>query len=378
MKRKFYLPVGVFAGILMFLSSCRKNGPEFCRCSPDNLVINSSTFSTGFNNPRGLKFGPDGYLYVAEGGIGGKDSSVGLCMQVPGAGPYIGSITGSRISRVNHDGVRSTFVDNLPSSTTAPQVGSDVSGIADVAFIGNTLYGLMTGAGCSHGVPSIPNQVFKVNHDRSWTTVANMSNFYMDNPVANPNPGDFEPDGTPYSMIAVDDDLYAIEPNHGELDKITPKGKVTRVIDISASQGHVVPTCQIFHDGNFYVSNLDVFPIMNKSSVFKITPNGHISVIATGFSTVLGITFDELGGMYLLENTTGNPFPTPGTGDIIRIDPSGERLTIASGLNFPTAMTFGPDNKLYVSIWGFGGTPGMGEIWEFDVTCAKNHHGVKK
>src|SRR5450755_3786118 len=102
MKRKFYLPVGVFAGILLFLSSCRKNGPEFCRCSPDNLVINTSTFSTGFNNPRGLKFGPDGYLYVAEGGIGGKDSSVGLCMQVPGAGPYIGSITGSRISRVNH------------------------------------------------------------------------------------------------------------------------------------------------------------------------------------------------------------------------------------------------------------------------------------
>ncbi len=115
-----------------------------------------------------------------------------------------------------------------------------------------------------------------------------------------------------------------------------------------------------------------------KSAIYKITPGGNISVVASGFSTVLGILFDELGGIYILENTTGNPMPTPGTGDIIRIDPSGERLTIASGLNFPTAMTFGPDNKLYVSIWGFGGAPGMGEIWDFDITCAKQHPVTKK
>jgi hypothetical protein len=69
-----------------------------------------------------------------------------------------------------------------------------------------------------------------------------------------------------------------------------------------------------------------------------------------------------------LENTTGNPFPTPGTGKIIRVNKSGSRETIASGLSLPTAITFGPDKKLYVSNWGFGPTSvGGGEILQIKV-----------
>jgi len=45
--------------------------------------------------------------------------------------------------------------------------------------------------------------------------------------VKNPDPGDFEPDGTWFNMIAVDGNLYAVEPNHGEVDEITPAGIVT-------------------------------------------------------------------------------------------------------------------------------------------------------
>lgn len=378
MKSNIYTKFGAAIVVLILLNSCLKNVPnQLCNCSPDNLVINASKFSSGFNSPRGLKFGPDGYLYVAEGGLGG--SNLTTCTQViPPVGPYLGSQIGSCISRVGNDGIRTIFVNNLPSSQSSELTGSPTSGVGDVAFIGNTLYGLLTGAGCSHGVVGIPNQVFKVNKDRTWSLVADLSNYYMNNPTAKENIEDYEPDGTPYSMSEVNGDLFVIEPNHGELDRVTTKGKISRLIDISAAEGHIVPTCQIFHDGNFYVGNLDTYPLSDLSAIYKITPGGQISVVASGFSAVLGVTFDEVGGMYILENTTGNPTPTPGTGDIIRIDPSGTKMTIASGLDFPTAMTFGPDNKLYVSIWGFGGAPGMGEIWQFDVTCAKQYHGIKK
>jgi sugar lactone lactonase YvrE len=67
--------------------------------------------------------------------------------------------------------------------------------------------------------------------------------------------------------------------------------------------------------------------------------------------------------MYILETSNQAGNPTPGTGDIVRIDPSGTRTTIVSGLTFPTGMTLGPDGNLWVSNQGFGPTiPGIGQI----------------
>ena len=116
-------------------------------------------------------------------------------------------------------------------------------------------------------------------------------------------------------------------------------------------------------DGDFYVGNLGLFPIVQGSSkILKVTLTGQVTTFATGLTTVLGLALDSAHRLYVLENTTGaNDFPTPGTGKIVRITQSGAIEEIAKGLSQPTAMTFGPDGNLYVSNWGFG-LLNMGEI----------------
>src|SRR5437667_3233478 len=352
-----------------FGQSASKAGTSaVARSAPNNVTV----FATGLNNPRGLKFGPDGNLYVAEGGIGGADSTEGCCEQViPPVGPYTGSVTGSRISKIDANGVRTTAVDNLPSSQTSATTGNLTSGADDIAFIGETLYILLAGASCSHGVPQVPempNGLLRVNADSTTELIANLSAFVKANPVAHPNPGDFEPDGTWYSMIALGDTLYAVEPNHGELDKITASGQISRIADISASQGHIVPTALAYH-GNFYVGNLNTFPVVPGSSkILKITPSGNVTVAIEGLTTVLGLLFDGRDRVYVLETSTAPGDPTPFTGKVIRVDRSGHQTEIASGLFFPTGMTLGPDGALYVSNVGFGPPPvGLGEILRITV-----------
>lgn len=326
-------------------------------------AANVSVFSSGFNNPRGLKFGPDGNLYVAEGGTGGTQQTIGQCQQVPPPiGPYSGSTTGGRISKVDSSGHRTTVTASFPSSQTSPLSGGLTSGVADIAFVGSTMYAITAGSGCSHGLAGTNNGVWRVSANGSKTMIANLSAFQKAHPVAQPEAHDFEPDGTWYSMIAVRGALYAVEPNHGELDKITTSGNISRVADISSAYGHIVPTA-IAYRGNFYVGNLNTFPIVSGSSkIIKINPAGQMQTVVWGLTIVTGVAFDSHNRMYVLENTVGAPGPTPGLGDIVRVEPSGKKTVVVDGLSVPTAMTFGPDGALYVSNAGFGAPPGAGQI----------------
>jgi hypothetical protein len=356
--------------LLLFtlLIACKKEGSrdaspatlssETVSTAGKTITGTVTPFSSGFNDPRGLKFGPDGYLYVAEAGIGGTTSSATFsCMQAPPPfGPYFGSTTGGRISKVSPAGVRTTVTTQLPTSLSG--IG-DIMGPADVAFIGNTLY-VLVNAGCSKGVPSMPAGVYRINANGSPTLVADLSAWQAAHPVAVPEPGDFEPDGAWYSMVAVGNDLYALEPNHGELVKVQLNGTVSRVVDFSATMGHMVPT-GLDYNGNFYVGNLGTFPITGQSMLMKVSPNGSVHTLATGLSAIVSVVVSKP-WTYVLELTAGSPFPQPGAGRVSAIAANGVSQVIAGGLNLPTGMTMGADGNLYVSQWGFGMPPGGGQL----------------
>jgi hypothetical protein len=363
--------------LIIGFASCKKevNSTETSsQLTSDNSTLSKkinpisatmSVITTGLNYPRGLKFGPDGNLYVAEAGTGPTElCSTQSCtdLQPHVFSPYFGCPTGGRISRIDpSSGTRSTVVDNLPTSvgTNADGSRADVFGPADVVFIGNTLYVLQGGAGCGHGVPSSTNGIYRINSDGSHTLIADLGAFSVAHPGANNEPDDYTPEGNWYSMAIAENNFYALEPNHGNFVKVGLDGSIKEVVDISASEGHIVPTA-VAYKGNFFVGDLGVFPITGISSVFKITPSGTLKKIATGFSAIVGLVPDKNSNIYVLEMTSNQPFPDFGSGRIRKINANGTVDEVISGLNFPTAMAMGPDGNLYVSSWGFG--PPLGQV----------------
>ena len=271
-----------------------------------------------------------------------------------------------------------TVASGFPSSLAAE---GDLQGVADIAFLDGALYAVTSGGGCSHGNSSSPNIIARVDtKSGSWKAVVNLSQFLKSHPAAYPDQADFEPDGVFYSLIAYEDRLYTIEPNHGQLISTSVHGDLREELDVSKQEGHIVPTSVAVKDEKFYIGNLGLFPITPDSSKLISFKTGgcpwpfiigfgcgdeleklRLSGSRAGFTTVVAVDFGPDGLIYALELSDNPPFPTPpgyptpGYGKVVRLNRSGDIEDVATGLSVPTGMTFGPDGYLYVS--NFGATP---------------------
>jgi sugar lactone lactonase YvrE len=93
--------------------------------------------------------------------------------------------------------------------------------------------------------------------------------------------------------------------------------------------------------------------------VGRLGPGHPPTVVATGFTNIIDITFDRRGRLVILEMARNGLESGDPTGALVRIEKNGTQTELASaGLITPTSVAYGPDGAYYVANKGIG----VGEV----------------
>jgi hypothetical protein len=320
--------------------------------------------ASGLNNPRGLAFGPDDALYVAEAGRGGK----GPCIEHPVLGTACVGRTGA-VTRI-WDGGQERVVRGLPS--IAQPTGMEAFGPHDVAPFGDGLVDVTIGV---TGTPELRAQfgwkgrrlghLLRVEPGVKRTVLADLAAYEAQ---ANPDGGPV--DSNPFGLLKHGDERLVTDAGGNALVAVND-GEVStvavfpnRMVDFQGQQVpmHAVPTTVVRGpDGAFYVGQLTGFPFpLGGARVYRVEPGEDPEIYARGFTNIIDIAFGANGSLYVLEIAHNSLLSETPEGALIKVSPEGERSTIADGLFFPGGLALGPGRNLYVTNCGV--CPGEGEV----------------
>jgi DNA-binding beta-propeller fold protein YncE len=308
--------------------------------------------ATGLNNPRGVEVAPDGSVFVAQAGAGGRFK----CQKGP-EGEQCAGLTGS-IDRIAN-GHRERWAAGFISGGNRD--GSFAVGMDDVAISpGGTVYGIETTFGPhpeQYG-PRIAAQlgyVLRIDHGAKTAIGDRVSDYEFRNNPAHDNL-DSDPYGIAWSPLG-----FAVADAAGNsLVLVNPSGRVTTLATFKARffHGHPaqsVPTSVVWHDGAFYVGELGGGGTpQGKSRIWKVVPGRGQHVYATGFSAITGLDFGPDGSLWVTElarHGLDAAFAKHDLGGaLIRVWPNGHRNVYGLGkLVAPAGTAVGPDGTVYVS-----------------------------
>jgi hypothetical protein len=324
--------------------------------------------ASGLTNPRGFLWTADGTIYVTQAGIGGQ--SLGTPAVPPPLGPVRG---GSSASVVRIEGGCPVLVaGNLPSVMLAT---GEVLGAEDLAVLGDQLYASVDGGGESHGNPDQPSGVYRILANGEKELVADLSAWVRDNPVAH-IPPDHDPDAAGFSLIAdaTTNSFWVDDPNSSQILNVTLDGTVTRVADLS--EGHPVTTgLAADPKGGVDVGILTAVPYPDGAAkVLHVAADGTVTQVWSGLTAVTDVAVGPDGTLYAIEMSTGNleqpPFIVPASGRIVRQTGPDSMEDVATDLNLPISLAFGPDGGLYVAMPAAGADHGEGVIARIDLAAA--------
>jgi hypothetical protein len=349
--------VGLLVGALTLFGA-----PFNVAADPDYEVV-----ASGLDNPRGLAFGPEGALYVAEAGEGGDACGIPGPEGLACYGP-----TGA-VTRIV-DGEQERVATGLSSFALQDEPGHNAFGPHDISFQGRGGAYVAVGACFAAGLSDSCGQLVKVAASGKWRAVGDILSWELENNPDNRNPGE----SNPYAILALPGERIVADAAGNTLLRVDANGEVSmlalfepRFVAGPGPGGQFlmdsVPTAiALGPDGAYYVSELTGFPFpQDGARIYRVEPGQAPEVYAEGFTNVIDLAFDSDGSLLVLEIAAQSLMSGP-DGQLIRLNPNGSRETlIHEGLTSPTAVAIGEDGAIYIS--NNGQSPDIGEVLRYEL-----------
>ncbi len=278
---------------------------------------------------------------------GGAGSTIG-----PGGALYVTETAAGRITRVDpRTGATSTFASGLPRSVVG------IGGAMDIAFIGHTAYVLVTLVGSDVGGSDVVG-IYRVDGPNSFTVVADIGAFSIDNPPDTPF---FIPTGVQYSLETYRGGLLVADGHHNRVLRVTRDGAIRELIAF----GNIVPTGLAVRGRTIYLAEAGPTPhLPEDGKVVSFGPRSATATeVASGARLLVDVEFGRGRTLYALSQgvwdgvAEGSP-ALPNTGALVKVNRHGTFTVITDGLNQPTSLEF-IRNTAYVVTLG-------GEIWKIN------------